>query len=85
MIVWTLHSLGVTAVPGESSMKAMVKRLQEVCSICTKQYQGALGHIYYMNNFLGIISQEMANPYVRPHLHFYPDAAQEMSAAYCSE
>ncbi|KAJ3859245.1 hypothetical protein EV359DRAFT_86638 [Lentinula novae-zelandiae] len=47
-----------------------------ICSQPLAEYpgfadEGALGHIYYMNDFAGIIHQEMANPNVRPHIHHY--------------
>ncbi|KAI6137573.1 hypothetical protein BKA82DRAFT_4335007 [Pisolithus tinctorius] len=39
------------------------------------RYQGALGHIYYVNHLPSIIAQEMANPRVRPHIRHYPEDA----------
>ena len=85
MIVWMLRSLGLNSVPGNSSMKTSMKLLQSSCGIGTKQYKGALGHIYYVNNFLRMISQEMANPFVRPYLHFFPEVGSNIAAVYQSE
>ncbi|KAJ3738030.1 hypothetical protein EV360DRAFT_90923 [Lentinula raphanica] len=46
-------------------------------------YLGALGHIYYVNDLAGIISQELSNPSIRPHLHFLPkDSGKELGEAY---
>ena len=60
-----------------------MKALQHACGIRTIKHQGALGHIFYMNDFLSLIAQEMANPLVRPHLHFLPEfAGSHLSATY---
>lgn len=64
MISWALQSLGIRDVPGESTMKSMMKSLQSACGIRTRQYQGALDHSYYVNDLLALIAQEMANPNV---------------------
>ena len=83
MISWALQSLGIRDVPGESAIKGMMKSLQSACGIKTKQYQGALGHSYYVNDLLSLIAQEMANPNVRPHLHFFPETpGNQFSGAY---
>ncbi|KAI9435019.1 hypothetical protein BJY52DRAFT_1131296, partial [Lactarius psammicola] len=36
---------------------------------------GVFGHRYFINSLADIICQEMANPRVRPYLHFYPEDA----------
>ena len=83
MISWVLQTLGVSEVPGESQIKSLMKAIQCACGNKTEQYEGALGHIYYMNDLSGIISQEMANPLVQPNLHFYPeDSGDHLSNAY---
>lgn len=38
--------------------------VQSLCGIHTVRYQGALGHVYYMNDLVGVIQQ------VRLRLHF---------------
>ena len=63
-------------------MKSIMKSIQCIRGIRTKIYTGALGHIYYINDFLGLISQEMANLYVRPYLHFIPEISKDVTAAY---
>ncbi|KIK60175.1 hypothetical protein GYMLUDRAFT_115163, partial [Collybiopsis luxurians FD-317 M1] len=59
----------VPDVPSVASMKEVQKMLDAVCGVRTLQYHGALGHIYYTNSLEDI---EMANPYVRSRLSFYP-------------
>ena len=83
MISWVLQSLDVPDVPGCLQIKHMVKSIQHACSITTRRYEGALGHIYYMNDLSEMIAREMANPFIRPHLHFFPeDSGQYLSHAY---
>ncbi|KIJ47110.1 hypothetical protein M422DRAFT_164417, partial [Sphaerobolus stellatus SS14] len=72
-VLWVFGVLGVSDVPSISVGKEIDKALQASCGIETRRYQGKLGHIYYANDLAGIIAQEIANPKVRPHLHFYPE------------
>ncbi|KIJ43281.1 hypothetical protein M422DRAFT_170181, partial [Sphaerobolus stellatus SS14] len=71
--LWAFGVLGLSDVPSISVGKEIDKALQASCGIETRRYQGKLGHIYYANNLAGIIAQEIANPKIRPHLHFYPE------------
>ncbi|THH26571.1 hypothetical protein EUX98_g7617 [Antrodiella citrinella] len=73
LFLWLLKINDVDDVPSVRSMQQLNARLQRMCGIDTIQYQGALGHTYHVNDLRQIISQEMANPKVRPHLHFYPE------------
>ena len=59
MISWLLRSLSYMHVPGETAVKNMMKSLQFACGVKTKRCHGALGHDYYINDILGIISQEL--------------------------
>ncbi|KAE9383178.1 hypothetical protein BT96DRAFT_1039175 [Gymnopus androsaceus JB14] len=68
-----LKVLGVDDTPSVKSMTEVDRKLQALYGIQTIKYKGALGHTYYTNSFADIISQEMANPRVRPHLSFYPE------------
>ncbi|KIJ44711.1 hypothetical protein M422DRAFT_47137 [Sphaerobolus stellatus SS14] len=81
-VLWAFGVLSVSDVPSISVGKEIDKALQASCGIETWRYQGKLGHIYYANDLAGIIAQvawfylvsmEIANPKVRPHLHFYPE------------
>ncbi|KIM36126.1 hypothetical protein M413DRAFT_31880 [Hebeloma cylindrosporum] len=72
----------VDDVPSVKSMQELNKRLQKMCGIDSICYNGALGHRYYVNSLEQIVSQEMGNPKVRPHLSFYPeDSGQRVSEA----
>ncbi|THH29908.1 hypothetical protein EUX98_g4298 [Antrodiella citrinella] len=73
LFLWLLKINDVDDVPSVRSMQEMNARLQRLCGIDTIKYEGALGHTYHVNDLRQIISQEMANPKVRPHLHFYPE------------
>ncbi|KAF9060897.1 hypothetical protein BDP27DRAFT_1150318, partial [Rhodocollybia butyracea] len=73
LFLWMLKVLGVDDTPSVKRMNEVDKKLQALYSIQTIKYKGALGHTYYTNSLADIISQEMANPKVHPHLSFYPE------------
>ncbi|EED83930.1 predicted protein [Postia placenta Mad-698-R] len=73
LFLWLLRVNDVDDVPSVKTMQSLNATLQRMCGIDTIAYKGALGHNYHVNNLAQIISQEMANPRVRPHLHFYPE------------
>ncbi|KAL1726516.1 hypothetical protein EV714DRAFT_219219 [Schizophyllum commune] len=82
LFLWLLKINGVHDVPSVTSMLQLNSALQRTCGIETIGYDGALGHKYFVNNLAQIIAQEMSNPLVRPHLHFYPeDGGVELSEA----
>ncbi|KAF5367924.1 hypothetical protein D9758_004368 [Tetrapyrgos nigripes] len=74
-ISWALRVNGVNHVPSLESRKHVQKMLDAICGIRTIRYNGALGHIYYVNSLADIISREMSNPQVRKKLSFYPQNA----------
>ncbi|KAJ7938480.1 hypothetical protein B0H13DRAFT_1587529, partial [Mycena leptocephala] len=67
-----LQALGLQDLPSDRVMHDIDKALQPLCGVPSVRYTGKLGHIYYVNDMAAIISQEMANPSVRKHLHFLP-------------
>ncbi|KAF6750475.1 hypothetical protein DFP72DRAFT_1072193 [Ephemerocybe angulata] len=73
LFLWLLKVNGVEQVPSVKQLKTVDLALQKMCGIRTIQYKGALGHPYHVNSLADILSQEMANPEVRPHLAFYPE------------
>ncbi|KAH9899608.1 hypothetical protein C8Q73DRAFT_680493 [Cubamyces lactineus] len=73
VIHWALLALGVKDVPSEHTVDRVTGSLQQICGISSLRYQGAMGHVYYVNDFAQIVAQEMANPRVRPHLRFLPE------------
>lgn len=75
VILWGLSILGVDNIPSTRMLKDVDNSLQSQYGIPSVRYQGALGHIYYVNHLPSIIAQEMANPRVRPHIHHYPEDA----------
>ncbi|KAJ3824671.1 hypothetical protein F5880DRAFT_353082 [Lentinula raphanica] len=81
LFLWLLRVNGVADIPSVKTMKSLNTSLQKMCGIETLCYDGALGNRYYANSLAQIIAQEMANPHVRPKLHFYP----EDSGAHLSE
>ncbi|KAH9482318.1 hypothetical protein JR316_0004416 [Psilocybe cubensis] len=73
LFLWLLKVNGVDDIPTTKSVKSANETLQKLCGIRTLECNGKQGHQYYMNSIHDILSQEMANPQVRPHLHFYPE------------
>ncbi|KAF6758067.1 hypothetical protein DFP72DRAFT_1065314 [Ephemerocybe angulata] len=59
--------------PDRITMQTIDENLQKLYGIDTKCYEGSLGHRYYVNDIGQIIAQEMANPEVVNHLHFFPE------------
>ena len=57
IVTWALSAFGINNVPSVDVMKSVDDYLQSLCGIHTVRYQGALGHIYYMNDLAGIIRQ----------------------------
>ncbi|KAF8187836.1 hypothetical protein K438DRAFT_1907474 [Mycena galopus ATCC 62051] len=82
LFLWLLKVNNVDDVPSVKSMQTINLALQKICGIQSIPYDGALGHKYYVNSLAQIIAQEMSNPKVRPHLHFYPeDSGPKLSEA----
>ncbi|KAJ3738165.1 hypothetical protein EV360DRAFT_77074, partial [Lentinula raphanica] len=82
LFLWLLRINGVSQVPTVKTMKSLNNALQKMCGIDTLCYDGALGNRYYANSLAQIIAQEMANPHIRPKLHFYPeDSGTHLSQA----
>ncbi|KDQ25284.1 hypothetical protein PLEOSDRAFT_1027446, partial [Pleurotus ostreatus PC15] len=71
--LWSLRMFGVNKVPSIQMVKDFEDDLQARCGIKTLRREGKLGNLFYLNDLAGIVSQEMANPRVRPQLHFYPE------------
>ncbi|KAE9385484.1 hypothetical protein BT96DRAFT_949810 [Gymnopus androsaceus JB14] len=86
IVTWALSAFGINNVPSVDVMKSVDDYLQSLCGIHTVHHQGALGHIYYMNDLAGIIRQEMANPRVRQHIHHYhEDSGRHLEHAWQAE
>lgn len=56
-ICWGLKMLDINDTPSGSTLKNTFQRLQSVCGVKTIHCDGALGHVYYMNDLLGFIAQ----------------------------
>ncbi|KAF8204045.1 hypothetical protein BJ912DRAFT_841196 [Pholiota molesta] len=83
LFLWLLRVNRVSDVPTGKTMKGLNTTLQQMCGIDTIEYDGKLGHKYHVNSLAQILAQEMSNPKVRPHLHFYPeDTSPSLSEAY---
>ena len=57
IISWGLKILGVRQVPSDLHMKHIANKMQLLYGVDSIWYQGALGHIYYLNDISQIIAQ----------------------------
>ncbi|KAJ3809763.1 hypothetical protein EV368DRAFT_89490 [Lentinula lateritia] len=73
LFLWLLRVNGIQDATSVKTMKDLDAKLQGLYGIQTFEYKGAFGHTYYVNSLADIVSQEMCNPRVRPHLEFYPE------------
>ncbi|KAJ3897568.1 hypothetical protein F5879DRAFT_910507, partial [Lentinula edodes] len=81
-IHWAMLALGVPNLPSDRTMDDIDKEMQRLCGVQSIRYEGKLGHLYYANDFAALISQEMSNQSVRPHLRFLPeDSGKRLSQA----
>ncbi|KAI0750146.1 hypothetical protein C8Q80DRAFT_1100350, partial [Daedaleopsis nitida] len=82
-IHWALLCLGVRNLPSDYEVGRVSKVLQRLVGVQSIRYQGAMGHVFYVNDLAKIVAQEMANPRVRPHLHTLPeDSGEHLSEAW---
>ncbi|KAL0066643.1 hypothetical protein AAF712_006245 [Marasmius tenuissimus] len=87
LFLWLLKVNRVDDVPSVYQMKSINQKLQEWVGIETIQNTSPFGNVYHVNNFSQIVAQaglqiEVANPRVRPFLHFFPeDAGTHVSEA----
>jgi len=57
LFLWLLQVNDVDDVPSVKSMQTLNAMLQNMCSMDSIKYKGALRHSYYVNTFLQIIAQ----------------------------
>jgi hypothetical protein len=57
LFLWLLRVNGMQDVPSVKTMQALNKSLHSICGIRTIEYNGALGHRYYMNSLADIVAQ----------------------------
>ena len=56
-ICWAMSSLGVSSLPSQYVLKNSTNKMHAKYGIRTIRYEGALGHIYYVNDLLQLIAQ----------------------------
>lgn len=60
--LWLLQANGVTEIPSIRSMKILNEKLQQDTGIRTLEYEGALGHKFFVNSLGDIIAQVLFLP-----------------------
>ena len=57
VIHYSMKLLGISNVPSVYTMKNVERVLQRICGVDSIRFAGALGHVYYTNDFAAIIAQ----------------------------
>ncbi len=57
LFLWLLEANKVDDLPSVASIKKLNEALQKLCGIESLQYEGALGHKYYLNCLSQMIAQ----------------------------
>lgn len=57
VIHWALLALGVKDVPTQHAVDQVANSLQRYCGVASIRHEGALGHVYYVNDLAAIIAQ----------------------------
>jgi hypothetical protein len=65
LFLWLLRVNGVHEVPSVRTLTSLNETLQKLCGVESIQYDGALGHRYYVNSLAQIIAQVC---FIRQHL-----------------
>lgn len=60
--MWAMELLNVDYLPSVSTLKALSADQQEAVGIRTLRYDGALGHVYYVNSMADTIAQVCFQP-----------------------
>ncbi|RXW14525.1 hypothetical protein EST38_g11326 [Candolleomyces aberdarensis] len=80
LFLWILRVLDVLQVPSVCSMKGFCNNVQKLYGIESIEYQGALGHRYYVNSLSQILAQAVASLFTAHASEFlkpYPDLVQD--------
>ncbi|TEB24421.1 hypothetical protein FA13DRAFT_1638766, partial [Coprinellus micaceus] len=82
LMLWLLKVNGITDCPSTKEVKDWSRDINRLYGIDTFEYNGALGHVYYVNSISQMLAQEFANPKVRHKLHVLPeDSGPRLSEA----
>jgi hypothetical protein len=57
IISWGLRVFGIDDIPSVDVLKELDAELQELYGIKSIRYEGALGHVYYVNSIEDLIAQ----------------------------
>jgi len=57
VILWGMEVFGINGLPSVEVMKDIDQLLQSYCGVDTIRYEGAFGHVYYVNHLGKLIAQ----------------------------
>lgn len=72
--IFVLKEAGVTGVPSYDKLRRIQKKLHERISVPSRRSVSSQQNVYYTNEIAAQIASDLANPLIRPLLHFYPEA-----------
>ncbi|KAF9644917.1 hypothetical protein BDM02DRAFT_3157045 [Thelephora ganbajun] len=73
VFLWILKECGAPDVPSFKQMRTTQATLRETTGVTSTLHKSTHGNLFYMNDIRRIISDDYANPLVRPHIHIYPE------------
>lgn len=81
-IISILKSCGVQNVPSLKTFRKMQKDLRSRLAVNSKRNVSPKGNVFYVNDMLKLIGEDLSNPLVREHLQFYPEERKPISQAW---
>ncbi|KIJ31527.1 hypothetical protein M422DRAFT_61644 [Sphaerobolus stellatus SS14] len=78
-----MRHCGCMDVPSFAALRKTQTCLSKEVGVPTRLHHGNTGTVFFMNDLPTLLAMDYANPQVRPHLHFYPEArAVQISEAW---
>ncbi|KAK0231658.1 hypothetical protein EDD85DRAFT_956444 [Armillaria nabsnona] len=86
IMLWMLKELGVCDISSYDMFCKIQKKLHGLCMTEPKAYKSSLGNYFYVNDIHDSVAQDLSNPEIAKHLHFYPEyTTGPISKFYISE
>ncbi|KAI0069604.1 hypothetical protein K474DRAFT_1750865, partial [Panus rudis PR-1116 ss-1] len=78
-ILWVMKECGTPNVPAFSALRAKQTQLTKELGVWTSHHMSAMGHRFSANAPAETFRLDFANPFVRPHMEFYPEVSSCVS------
>ncbi|PBK70286.1 hypothetical protein ARMSODRAFT_987954 [Armillaria solidipes] len=73
MILWILCERGACDVPMFTAFRRMQEHVHKVCSVHVEHSTSDFGNIFYTTDIHDLVSHDLSNPLVAPHVQIYPE------------